>query len=97
MVELGLREGHSTERASARCPSSSRRSSSAVAGRKQNDRLFGGEVLFPTINLGLRDVPRFNQRRNARVRQTVSVLAHAVLQALGFKTPLMAKIRGLII
>jgi hypothetical protein len=49
------------------------------------------ERCFPTIHFGLRDVPRFNQRRNARVRQFVSVLAHAVFETLGFESPLMAK------
>jgi hypothetical protein len=49
------------------------------------------ELLFPTIDFGLRDFSPFNQRRNACVSQFVAVLAHAVFQTLGFESPHMAK------
>jgi len=49
------------------------------------------EIFFSTIDFGLRDLSRSNQRRNACVRQFVAVLAHAVFQASGFESPLMAK------
>jgi len=54
--------------------------------------VLAAELFFPTSDFGLRYVSVLHQRRNACVRQLVTVLAHAVFQTLGFESPLMAKI-----